>query len=219
MGKKAAAKTPSELESENPLTVGADEDEAQERAASKAEAFTRPTFQAALTLAQYGHGFGDLDPLALTHALSEQVQAANDGELGRAEEILISQAHTLDAMFNNLARGAAKARGTDSSDRQLRLALKAQSQCRATLQTLSEVKNPRSTAFVQQANIAHGPQQVNNCPTSSGDAPRTRKNKNRQNELLEAQDGQRLDPGTTGTAGGADPDMETVAKVDRPKDT
>ncbi len=44
----------------------------------------------------------------------------------------------------------------------LRLALKAQSQCRTTLLTLAEIKNPRPIAFVNQANFAHGPQQVNN---------------------------------------------------------
>jgi hypothetical protein len=34
----------------------------------------------------------------------------------------------------------------------LRLGLKAQSQCRATLETLAAIKNPRPVAFVQQAN-------------------------------------------------------------------
>jgi hypothetical protein len=37
------------------------------------------------------------------------------------------------------------------------LALKAQSQCRATLETLAAIKNPQPVAFVRQANIAHGP--------------------------------------------------------------
>jgi hypothetical protein len=43
----------------------------------------------------------------------------------------------------------------------LNLALKAQSQCRATLETLAHVKNP-PVLFAKQANIAHGPQQINN---------------------------------------------------------
>lgn len=45
----------------------------------------------------------------------------------------------------------------NATDTYLRLALKAQAQCRATLQTLAEIKNPRPVAFVKQANIAHGP--------------------------------------------------------------
>jgi hypothetical protein len=43
----------------------------------------------------------------------------------------------------------------------LRLALKAQNQCRMTLETLATIKNPPAV-FAKQANIAHGPQQVNN---------------------------------------------------------
>jgi len=44
----------------------------------------------------------------------------------------------------------------------MRLAFKAQAQCRATVETLAEMKNPHPFAFVKQANIANGPQQVNN---------------------------------------------------------
>ena len=43
-----------------------------------------------------------------------------------------------------------------------RQALKAQAQCRATLEALAEIKNPRPVAFVKQANISGGHQQVNN---------------------------------------------------------
>jgi hypothetical protein len=43
----------------------------------------------------------------------------------------------------------------------MRLALKAQSQSRATVETLAAIKNP-PVVFARQANIAHGPQQVNN---------------------------------------------------------
>ena len=39
---------------------------------------------------------------------------------------------------------------------------KRQAQCRATLEALAEIKNPRPVAFVKQANISGGHQQVNN---------------------------------------------------------
>jgi len=51
----------------------------------------------------------------------------------------------------------------EAADKYLRLALKAQGQCRATLETLAAIKNP-PVVFARQANIAHGPQQVNNGP-------------------------------------------------------
>ena len=41
------------------------------------------------------------------------------------------------------------------------LALKAQAQCRATLEALNEMKFPKSATFVKQANIANQ-QQINN---------------------------------------------------------
>lgn len=72
----------------------------------------------------------------------------------------------------------------------MKLALRAQNQCRATLQTLSELKNPRPVAFVKQANISNGPQQVNNgqaFANSTHAGPRAGKNQNQPNELLGAQ--------------------------------
>jgi len=49
----------------------------------------------------------------------------------------------------------------------LKLALRAQNQCRATIETLSVVKNPPTATFVRQANIAAGHQQVNNGMVSA----------------------------------------------------
>ena len=43
----------------------------------------------------------------------------------------------------------------------MRLALKAQSQCRATIEALTNIKNPRPVAYVRQANIGQAVQ-VNN---------------------------------------------------------
>jgi hypothetical protein len=48
----------------------------------------------------------------------------------------------------------------------MRMALKAQSQCRQTLETLATIKNP-PVVFARQANIAQGPQQVNKCDDAS----------------------------------------------------
>ena len=38
--------------------------------------------------------------------LAQQAEAVNDGDLRRAHGMLIAQAHTLDAIFNNLARAS-----------------------------------------------------------------------------------------------------------------
>jgi hypothetical protein len=87
--------------------------------------------------------------------------------------MLMAQAAALNAIFTELARRAAVNMGEylQATETYLRLALKSQAQCRATLQTLAEIKNPHPVAFVKQANIANGPQQVNNRVQVGGDVP------------------------------------------------
>ena len=72
------------------------------------------------------------------------------------------------------------------SVRYLRLALKAQSQRRATLETLATIKNP-PVIYAKQANITSGPQQVN---TGTLPAPVGGENAIAQYKLLEQQHGQ-----------------------------
>jgi len=184
-----------------------------------AETALRPTVQAAVSLQHYGKGtFGDLDLTGLVQALSAQTKAASQGDMDRAEAMLTVQAHTLDAIFNNLARRAINAEHMDNLDRYLKLALRAQSQCRATWEALTTIKNPPVVGYVRQANIAHGPQQVNNAPVAPDGVPRAGENPNLQNKLLEEKDGERLDPGTACTPGRADPEMATGGEGDRAED-
>ena len=147
--------------------------------------------------------------MALVDAPSEQTSAVDKGDLKRAEAMLTAQAHTLDAIFNNLARRAINAEYMDNLDRYLKLALRAQSQCRATWETLATIKNPPVMGYVRQANIAHGHQQVNNFPEKEKPP----------NELLEKTDGERLDIGAPSEAISGDQTLETVESKHRAKDT
>ena len=200
----------------NQITAAGKPDE--EQAVVIARTVLRPTVQAAVTLKEYGKFYGDLDLGGLIDSLTEQTRASSQGDLKRAEAMLTTQAHTLDAIFNNLARRAINAEYMDNLDRYLKLALRAQSQCRATWEALATIKNPPVAGYVRQANIAHGPQQVNNASTAPDGDPRAGENPNLQNKLLEENDGERLDPGTACTPGRADPAMEPVGEVDRAED-
>jgi hypothetical protein len=103
----------------------------------------------------------------------------------------------------------------------MRLALKTQSQCRATLETLAEIKNPRSVAFVAQANIANVPQQINNHMSGRSEPlarAHARDPVRPTNELLGACDGERLDTGAAAAAIGTDPHLEAVGAINRPED-
>jgi hypothetical protein len=174
----------------------------------------RPTVQAAVTLKYYDKTYGDLELNGLISALTEQTKASNDGDLGRAESMLTTQAHTLDAIFNNLATRAIKSEYISNLEAYLKLALRSQSQCRATWEALSAIQNP-PMSYVHQANIAHGPQQVNNAnPDDSG----VRENQKLKNKLMEKKDGEWLDTRATGATSQADPAMATVGKIDRAED-
>lgn len=200
----------------NQITAAGKPDEDQ--AVAIARTVLRPTVQAAVTLKEYGKSYGDLDLGGLIDSLAEQTRASSDGDLKRAEAMLTTQAHTLDAIFNNLARRAINAEYIDNLDRYLKFALRTQSQCRATWEALATIKNPPVAGYVRQANIAHGPQQVNNASGAPGGASHAGKNPNLQNKLLEEKDGERLDPGTACTPGRADPAMAPVGEIDGTED-
>lgn len=203
----------------NQITAPRKSDE--DRAVAIARMILRPEVQATATLKEYGKPSGDFDLFELYESLTEQTKAVKDGDLKRGEAMLTVQAHTLDAIFNNLAWRAALNIGEHMQvcDTYLKLALRAQSQCRATWETLSTIKNPPMAGYVGQANIAHGPQQVNNAPSSANQAPRARENENLQNELLEAKHGERLDARASGATSGNDPELATVGEIERAEDS
>jgi len=168
---------------------------------------------AASTICEYNKNFGDLDFVSLNDKLGDEIIAVHSVNLKRVETMLFSQAATLESIFHNLAKRAnANSSNIDIFERLLRLGFKAQSQSRATLETLGKIKNPQPIAFVRQANIAHGHQQVNN-----GDVPRTQENISVPNELLEVEDGKRMDTGASCPAGSTNPQLESVESIHRTK--
>ena len=124
--------------------------------------------------ALYGKGtFGELSLTQCVHSLRQTTAAVKGGDLSTAETLLASQAIALNAMFGELSRRASLNMGEyiDASERYMRLAFKAQGQCRATLETLAAIKNP-PVVFARQANINNGgQQQVNNLPNRDEGVP------------------------------------------------
>ncbi len=155
------------------------------------------------------------EPLGDVRAVHDQLVAvtaeAAAGELRRPAELLMAQAATLDNVFNVLARRA----GTnldarpEAAERFLRLALRAQAQSRATLESLGLLLNPRSTAFVRQdggamqINMAGAPGAV---PRAHGVTP--------PSELMGGPHGERLDGRATRAAIGGDQALAPVGAGD-----
>ena len=189
--------------------------EAQNRALARH--LIRPSVAAAVTIKRFIHVGRELPLDELIDELADQVQTCASGNMARGEAMLIAQAHSLDAVFNDLARRAASNMGEylATAETYMRLALKAQTQCRATLETLAAIKNP-PVLFARQANIANGPQQVNNGVPS--EPPRAREARSQPRELLEAQDGERLDISTSGATSRVDKQLEAVGAVNGAED-
>jgi hypothetical protein len=181
-----------------------------------------PTIQSAVGIQAWGKFAGEVDLAKLLDDLRTRVEKVQGGDMRPVEAMLYGQAVTLETIFTSLARRAAQNAGEylGATDTYMRLALKAQAQCRATLEALAEIKNPRPVAFVKQANISNGPQQVNNGvsnPASKGNEPvradaqaHAGKISGQQNGLLEHQHGNYLHTRAQSTSGGADPHLEAV---------
>ena len=167
------------------------------------------TAQNAAAMEKWGV-FGEVDMFALIEDLHTKVATVQDGSMKPLESMLYSQAIALQTIFTNLSRRSAINAGEyiNASETYMKLALKAQAQCRATLETLAEIKNPMP--YIKQANIANGPQQVNNGPQTAQTGSGAGDSQTLQNKLLERQHGDTLEFGAQGAAGGTNPHMATV---------
>ena len=176
----------------------------------------------ALTLVNFSSpGLGELSLTECVAVLKQKGGALSHGDKREAEALLCAQAAALNAIFTELARRAALNMGEylGATETYLRLALKAQSQCRSTIETLAEMKNP-PMVFARQANISNGPQQVNNGVTH-GDTERFAKapahaeeKKITPTELFEeARDGRtQVDARATPTAGRSNTTLEAMGR-------
>jgi len=189
-----------------------------------------PEARALDTLVTISKTSAKLDIFCLISALKENSEQVVKGDMQLIETMLITQAQTLDAIFNNMAVRSYNSEYLKPMDHKMRLALKAQSQCRATLETLANIKNPPHLAFVKQQNVAYQ-QQVNNGisePSSktvdhqdqaSLSHARGEKNNFSPNKLLIEENSinvTHLDTRAKDRTGKADPQLETLAEVHRP---
>lgn len=193
----------------------------REKSEAMAKMALRPSVNAAAVIVSYGKplGIADDDMAALMDRLTDDVQNVWAGDMERAEAMLFGQAHALQAIFMNLARLATTQEYLKQWEAHLRMALKAQNQCRMTLETLATIKNPL-VVIARQANINNGgQQQVNNsvAPAPEKAHAHAAKVETAPTGLLEKQHGEWLDTGAESTAGGVDPHLAPVGAVHRPE--
>ncbi len=151
---------------------------------------------------------GEQDVGTLTKGLANSIKRVQNNEMKEGEAMLMGQAQALQSIFMNFSRRTLSQESQKNLESFFRMAMKAQNQCRMTLETLSTIKNP-PVVFANQANIAHGHQQVNNGVAAPAEKAI------QSNELLDKQNEQRLDTRTTSTASRLNSAMATVGEINR----
>ncbi len=153
----------------------------------------------------------EIDTPTLLATLRDQAAAVQTGDLAHAEAMLINQASSLQALFVRLTERAMEQTQMPNLEGFMRLALRAQSQCRATMETLAAIKNP-PIVYARQANVTTGPQQINNgtaAPT------RAREIETEQTQLSGGIHELLPDTRASGYASRVNPALETMGEIDR----
>jgi len=164
-------------------------------------------------------GLKGLDGETILNELSKQNEKIKNGDLTCVQEMLLDQAHTLQALNTLCMMKLRDVEYIEQMEAYSRIALKAQNQSRQTLATLIELKNPRRATFIKQQNNAVN-QQINNAEPANVGTEETQENRknsgNPANELFEADNHEQLDTRAQSKAGGANQELETVGEIDRP---
>lgn len=191
----------------------------EDQNAAEAKARVHPVVTASATIRQFDSALAKIPFAAVVAELTCHVNDTKAGKMNRPEAMLLSQAHTLDAIFNSLASraGANIGKNQQVAETYLRMALKAQSQCRTTLEALAELKAPKVATFVKQQNVANQQQVNNGNVVNGGSNSAHEKSLNQANELLTEAVHAPLDTRGTRPTGGTDSQLETVGEINRAK--
>ncbi len=182
------------------------------RELAEAEASTSPEVAAARVLDAVGAADDCYMPAVLAQ-LRNEAEAVHRGDLSQPEAMLMNQATALQTLFARLTERALSTADPKALEPLMRLALKAQSQCRTTLQVLGELKHPPAI-FARQANFGHN-QQVNNHAAPS--PAREIGNENEQNKLSEGTHELLPDTRAPTAAVGRHPAMDAMDAIYRPE--
>lgn len=188
----------------------------EETCRNRARVTTSPELAAhrVIHAAEHNSGVGEyIDTPTMLETLRKQAQAVHDGDLKQAESMLMNQATALQSLFARLTEKAMDAESMSNFEGFMRMALRAQSQCRTTLEALSAIKNP-PIVYAKQANIAQGHQQVNN---RTEEPSRAREIENEQTQLSGADNELCQNAGTPGITKKDDSPLETLGEVYRAK--
>ncbi len=155
----------------------------------------------------------------LVDTLNASMKEVEAGDLTSMERMLVGQANALQSMFVEFSRRGALQMGhsLEALETYMRLAFRAQSQSRAAVEALVELKFPRTTVIAKQANVNNGgQQQVNNGVPAPGQTPQAVNAEKSESKLLEdANASEWMDTRTTPAPARGHPAMEAVGALHR----
>jgi hypothetical protein len=154
-------------------------------------------------------GIKGIDTDTLAGEINKHSKALASGDMSQVENMLFSMSHTLQSTFSHYLQLASATSNVNTADSLIRIALKAQNQCRQSLATLGDLKNPKRATFIKQQNNLL--QQIN-----KENSEKTICNQNKQSRLEHEQS---LDRRTLQGTIQADSRVEAVGEVHRSKDT
>lgn len=177
-----------------------------------AKASIRPSVVGAAAIEPFNKSmFPNASIPALAKELDSTIKMVQSGDMSTMEAMLVAQAQALQTMFVSLLRKGNSQQYLEQYKAYTGLALRAQAQSRATIQALVELKYPRQIVVTKQANIANGPQQVNNStPSHAGEI------NSEQTKLIEGQGYGTMDNRGTAAAIGVNQELEAVGAIHRP---
>ena len=152
----------------------------------------------------------EIDAPTMLAMLRDQAATVQRGDLSHADAMLINQASALQALFVRLSEKAMEQSHMPNLEGFMRMALRAQSQCRATLETLAAIKNP-PIVYARQANVTTGPQQINNGTAAPS---RAREIETEQTQLSGRTHELLPDTRTSRDASRVNPALETLGEID-----
>ncbi len=220
MRKKTVPLKAAEVKNPENLTLKMDIDDKRTKAEFMVDALLECGNVPNASLIKLFHWNGkELDLDACIRTLKATAKKVKDGDNADLEGMLSAQAMALNSVFTSLATRANNANLMPHMETYMRFALKAQNQCRATIDTLAQIKNPRHTVITKQANISNGPQQVNNTlkQITEPESKISKNSKTGQNKLLshEQAESPYMDTRPESQTSGDNPAMATMGKVNR----
>lgn len=162
----------------------------------------------------------DIDLDTLSEEIGTQLKNTRDGKTSIMENMLMSQAQTLQALFHFAAQRISYCDIVPKIQIYGDLAIKANNACRKTLLALNDIKNPTFTTFIKQQNFAAQQQinQGNSIITESENSKNLQKNYgNEQLNVQEKNHESLLEHICEKAASQINTSVGTLEKVKRPK--